>query len=105
MRQRAAVVRAAPPLHARLEPTGMERDMNKILYRGWIILPTALPTTDGQWTASCDLARMEADGLEVFEGVTLQFVRAYQADAIRAACDEARRQVDNILADPLTRLA
>lgn len=79
--------------------------MNRILYRGWYILPTALPTTDGQWTASCDLARIEADGLEVFEGVTLQFVRATMADAVAAACDEARRQVDNLIADPVTRLA
>ncbi|MYN44958.1 hypothetical protein GTP23_07730 [Pseudoduganella sp. FT93W] len=79
--------------------------MDKILYKGWYILPTALPTTGGQWTASCDLARVEADGLEVFEGATLQFVRPRELDAVNAACDEARRQVDNILADPLTRLA
>ena len=36
--------------------------MEKIPYRGWYILPTAVPTTDGQWTAGCDLARL-ADAL------------------------------------------
>lgn len=75
--------------------------MEKIPYKGWYILPTALPTTDGQWTAGCDLARVEADGLEVFEAVTVQFVRAHEADAVRAACEAAMRQVDDILADPL----
>jgi hypothetical protein len=79
--------------------------MDKIHYKGWDILPTALPTTAGQWTASCDIARMDADGLQVFEGVTMQFVRPTEEEAISAACDEAIRQIDNIIANPLVRLA
>jgi len=66
--------------------------MEKIHYKGWYILPTALTTTDGLWTAGCDLARVEADGLEVFECATAQFVRAREADAIRAACEAAMRR-------------
>ena len=79
--------------------------MDKIHYKGWEIVPTALPTTDGHWTASCDIARAGADGIEVFEGATMQFVRDTEDEAIAAACDEAIRQIDNIIANPLVRLA
>ena len=79
--------------------------MDKIHYKGWEIVPTALPTTDRQWTASCDIARAGADGIEVFEGATMHFVRDSEDEAIAAACDEAIRQIDNIIANPLVRLA
>ena len=79
--------------------------MDKIHYKGWEIIPTALPTTDHKWTASCDIQRAGADGVEVFEGATMQFVREHEADAIAAATDEAIRQIDNIIANPLVRLA
>ena len=74
--------------------------MEKLQYKGWSILPTALLTTDGQWSASCDLARSGADGLELFEGVTVPCVRAHQMDALKAACAAAMRQIDDILAEP-----
>ena len=35
----------------------------------------------------------------------MQFVRDQEDDAIAAACDEAIRQIDNIIANPLVRLA
>ncbi len=79
--------------------------MDKIHYKGWEIVPTALPTTDRKWTASCDIERAGADGLEVFEGATMQFVRDTEDEATAAACDEAIRQIDNIIANPLVRLA
>ena len=79
--------------------------MDKIHYKGWEIVPTALPTTGNKWTASCDIARAGADGVEVFEGATMQFVRDTEDEAIAAACDEAIRQIDNIIANPLVRLA
>ena len=78
---------------------------SKIHYKGWDIIPVALPAGDGQWTASCDIERANADGVEVFEGATMQFVREREDDAIAAACDEAIRQIDNIIANPLVRLA
>jgi hypothetical protein len=79
--------------------------MDKIHYKGWEIVPTALPTSDNQYTASCDIERAGADGIEVFEGATMQFVRDTEDDAITAACEEAIRQIDNIIANPLVRLA
>jgi hypothetical protein len=79
--------------------------MDKLHYKGWDIIPTALPTSDQKWTASCDLARVNADGEQVFEGATMQFVRDMKEDAIAAACDEAVIQIDNIIANPLVRMA
>ncbi|MET0264107.1 MAG: DUF6566 family protein [Duganella sp.] len=79
--------------------------MDKIHYKGWEIVPTALPTSDNQWSASCDIERAGADGVEVFEGATMQFVRSSEDEAITAACEEAIRQIDNIIANPLVRLA
>jgi hypothetical protein len=80
-------------------------DQSKIHYKGWEIVPLAVPTSDNQWTASCDIERAGADGIEVFEGATMQFIRDREDDAIAAAVDEAIRQIDNIIANPLVRLA
>jgi hypothetical protein len=77
---------------------------SKIHYKGWEIIPFAVPA-GAQWSASCDIERAGADGVEVFEGATMQFVRDQEDDAIAAACDEAIRQIDNIIANPLVRLA
>lgn len=82
-----------------------ESAMDKIHYKGWEIVPVALPTTDKKWSASCDIERAGVDGIEVFEGATMQFVRDSEDEAIAAACDEAIRQIDNIIANPLVRLA
>ena len=79
--------------------------MGNIHYRGWDIIPVALPTTDGKWTASCDISRPGPHGVEVFEGATMQFVRELEEDAVTAACDEAVRQIDNLIANPDVRLA
>jgi len=80
--------------------------MDKIHYKGWEIVPTAIPTSDQtQWSASCDIERANADGVEVFEGATMQFVRDTEDDAISAAVEEAVRQIDNIIANTLVRLA
>jgi len=79
--------------------------MEKLQYKGWTIIPTVLPTPDHQWTASCDLVRVTAHGEEVFEGATMQFVHAVKDQALAAACDEAFVQIDNIIANPTTRLA
>lgn len=78
---------------------------SKIHYKGWEIMPVALPTGDGRWSASCDIARADANGVEVFEGATMQFLRDSEDDALAAACDEAIRQIDNLVANPLVRLA
>lgn len=80
-------------------------EQSKIHYKGWEILPIALPYGDGRWSASCDIARAGPDGVEVFEGATMQFLRDTEDDAVAAACDEAIRQIDNLIANPLVRLA
>ena len=79
--------------------------MDKLHYKGWGIIPTALPTSDHKWSASCDLARVTAEGEEIFEGATMQFVRDTEDEALAAARNEAYIQVDNIIANPTTRLA
>lgn len=79
--------------------------MDKLHYKGWDIIPTALPTSDHKWSASCDIAHATGNGEEIFEGATMQFVRDAKEDAITAACDEAIAQIDNIIANPLVRLA
>lgn len=78
---------------------------SKIHYKGWEIIPLAVPTSGNQWAASCEIERAGPDGVEVFEGATMQFVREREDEAIEAACDEAIRQIDNIIANPLVRLA
>ncbi|WP_296001485.1 DUF6566 family protein [Rugamonas sp.] len=78
---------------------------SKMHYKGWDIVPFAAPTSDQAWSASCDIERANADGVEVFEGATMQFIRDTEEDAIAAACEEAVRQIDNIIANPLVRLA
>ncbi|NVM78589.1 hypothetical protein FHW83_004417 [Duganella sp. SG902] len=79
--------------------------MSKLHYKGWAIIPTALPTADHQWSASCDLARVTAHGEEIFEGATMQFVRPTEDEALHAACAEAQVQIDNIIANPTIRMA
>lgn len=78
---------------------------SKMHYKGWEIIPFAAPTSENKWSASCDIERANADGVEVFEGATMQFIRDTEDDAIAAACEEAVRQIDNIIANPLVRLA
>ena len=80
-------------------------ERSKIHYKGWDIVPLAIPAGERQWSASCEIERAGADGVEVFEGATMQFIREREDDAIAAACDEAIRQIDNIIANPLVRLA
>jgi hypothetical protein len=79
--------------------------MDTLHYKGWAIIPVALPTGDHQWTASCDLARLTAEGEEVFEDATEPLVRASRDEALAAACADAKAQIDNLLADPAVRLA
>jgi hypothetical protein len=83
----------------------MMGEQSKIHYKGWEIIPLAVATGERQWSASCDIERAGPDGVDVFEGATMQFVRDQEDDAIAAACDEAIRQIDNIIANPLVRLA
>ncbi|WP_373991899.1 hypothetical protein [Duganella sp. BuS-21] len=79
--------------------------MNTLQYKGWEIVTTALPTADHKWSASCDLVHFSANGKEVFEGATMKFVRDTEGEALKAACDEACIQVDNIIANPTVRMA
>lgn len=72
--------------------------MSKLHYKGWDILPTALPTSDHRWSASCDIEHNGADGMEVFEGATEQFIRDTEDEALAAATREAYAQIDNIVA-------
>lgn len=80
-------------------------ERSKIHYKGWEIIAQAFLTAGQQWSASCEIERAGSDGVKVFEGATMQFVRDQEDDAIAAACDEAIRQIDNIIANPLVRLA
>ena len=79
--------------------------MDSFIYKGWEVVPTVLPTADHRWMADCDLRRPGAAGEDVFEGATMEFVRDTQEAALAAACDEARIQIDNLLANPDVRMA
>ena len=77
---------------------GMNSSMH---YREWTIRPFAIPLPNGQWSASCEIEREDADGLDTFQSASSVSVRDTKADAIAAACEDARHQIDGIIADPL----
>jgi hypothetical protein len=74
--------------------------MDTLHYKGWAIIPTALPTGHHHWAASCDLARITGDGQEVFEDVTEPVESTTREAALSAACAQAKAQIDNIIANP-----
>lgn len=73
----------------------------KIFYRDWVIVPFSIPRPDGTWATSCELEKMDADGLNVFQGALDIFVSDLEKESINAACEDAKNQVDAIIADPL----
>lgn len=76
-------------------------------YHGWTIIARIELAGTGAvlWSASCDIVRIGANGVAVPEGTTMPFVREHKDDALAAACDEAKQQIDNFIANPLVRLA
>jgi hypothetical protein len=72
-----------------------------IYYKQWKILPFALPLQDGRWSANCEVEEMDADGLESFQNSFPNFVSNSKFEAIHLACEDAKKQIDDILADPV----
>ena len=73
----------------------------KLSYREWIIRPFAIPLSDGQWSASCEIECFDAHGLDTFQSALPVCVRKTKNEAIEAACEDARHHIDGIIADPL----
>lgn len=96
----------------------LERAMDQqstLHYHGWTIIAriglagagagNGTGTGAVPWSVSCDIVRIGVDGVAVPEGATMPFVREHKDDALAAACDEAKQQIDNFIANPLVRLA
>ena len=73
----------------------------KLSYRDWIIRPFAIPLSDGQWSASCEIGCFDAHGLDTFQSALPVCVRDNRHDAIKAAYEDAKHHIDGIIADPL----
>ena len=71
-----------------------------IVYKQWTILPFALPLPDGRWSASCEVEEIDGDGLESFQGSFPNFVSNSKSEAVHLACEDAKKQIDDILAYP-----
>lgn len=72
----------------------------KVHYRGWAMMPTAIPQGDGTWTGNVELEVVDGDGADTFQGSFPNIVRDSKEDAIAAACDAARGHIDDLIADP-----
>ena len=79
----------------------MQDDIRNIHYRGWDIVPFVIPTSDGNWCANCEIEKLDESGMNTFQGALQTFLRTQKDEAITAACDDAKRHIDDILADPL----
>lgn len=77
------------------------RTAQRTFYRGFEIVPFSIPKPDGKWATNCEIKKMDADGLNVFQGALAIFVDDQEEDSIIAACEDAKHQIDAIIADPL----
>ena len=72
----------------------------QVHYRGWAMMPTAIPQGDGTWSGNVELEAVDGDGADTFQGGFPNVVRDSKEDAIVAACDAARGHIDDLIADP-----
>lgn len=70
-------------------------------FKGYDIFTIALPTTDGRWTATTEVQKNGANGLETWQNFTGPFEAATDADARNAALHEAERKLVDIIANPV----
>ncbi|MES2934836.1 MAG: hypothetical protein V4805_15260 [Pseudomonadota bacterium] len=73
----------------------------KIHYMGWDIVTFAYPDDQGKWQATSEIERDGVNGFEVLQGIGGPFVAASKERAIAVAYEDAKRKIDDILADPL----
>lgn len=73
----------------------------KIYYREWGIVPFSFPRPDGKWSTSCEIDKIDADGLNVFQDGSDIFVDDLEEESIAAACEDAKHRIDAIIANPL----
>ncbi|MES2069991.1 MAG: hypothetical protein V4488_06560 [Pseudomonadota bacterium] len=70
-------------------------------FKGVDIFIIAIPTADGRWSASSEIQKMGADGIEISQNFTGPFEAASEADAKSAALHEAERKIIDIIASPV----
>ncbi len=70
-------------------------------FKGYDIFTIALPAKDGRWSATTEIQKMGADGLEISQSFTGPFEAATEADAKNAALHEAERKIVDMIASPV----
>lgn len=70
-------------------------------YRGWRIIPFAMPTPGGAWEATCEIEHEDERAIDTFQAVSGPFRQPDKDEAIRCAVADAQRRIDDIEADPL----
>ena len=73
---------------------------SSIVYRKWAILPFAKSLPNGKWAVNYEIETIDGDGRASFQGALPAFEADTKNDALIAACADARRQIDGIIADP-----
>jgi hypothetical protein len=89
---------AAAPCGAHHRRTAMRTEA--LHYRGWDIVPFALPTPGGAWEATGEIER-PGDSIETYHAIAGPFRHADKQEAIARAVQGAMRRIDEIEADPL----
>ncbi|GGC98848.1 hypothetical protein [Undibacterium terreum] len=70
-------------------------------FKGYDIFTIAIPTKDGRWSATTEVQKMGAAGLEIMQSFTHPFEAATEAEAKNAALHEAERKIVDLIANPI----
>ncbi len=70
-------------------------------FKGYDIFTITLPASGGRWSATTEVQKMGADGLEILQSFTAPIEAASEADAKNAALREAERKIVDLIANPL----
>jgi hypothetical protein len=78
----------------------MMRRIPDAKFNGFDIYTLAVPTNDGRWSATSEIERQGASGLEVFQAFGGPFVADSEQAAKAQACIDAEQKIKDILANP-----
>lgn len=70
-------------------------------FKGYDIFTIAIPVNDGKWSATTEIQKMGAEGLEISQSFTGPFEAATEAEAKSAALHEAERKIADLIANPI----
>jgi hypothetical protein len=60
-----------------------------------------LPLHDGRWSANGEIEAVDGDEPEMLQNTSRNFVSTSKLQALHLACEDAKIQIDDILADPI----